>query len=204
MALLTLLSIALLAQPSEEPLQTAICNPVGNVENGVIENFNLRCPPVETDPDGYIDYLNALLAAFPETVELPRSSHSSIEDSISLTHTDHGWRLTEPTPLIRVAPDYPLRAAQNGVSGRCAVRLNISETGHAEVTATACEMFRGRAPRSSNMFERKTLDAVEAFVWLPMPGQAQTCHTTVMDFLIDGHTIPDAPVLNAPTCPDAP
>lgn len=204
MALLTLLSVAALAQASAEPAQAVVCRPVGSVEHGVLENFNLACPPVETDPDGYIDYLSALLAAFPETVELPRSRHVSIEGAISLTHTENGWRLTEPTPLIRVSPDYPHSAAQNGVSGRCALRLNISVTGHAEVTATACETFRGGAARPSNMFERKTLDAIEAFVWLPMPGQAQTCHTIVMDFLIAGHSIPDAPVLDAPTCPDAP
>lgn len=178
-----------------------ICRPTGEVADGAITNIGLACPPVEIDPDGYLAYLGALLDALPDSIPLPRSGRGRVNGAISISHTDEGWRLAEPTPLIRIPPDYPLTAAQNGVSGRCSVKLEVSEAGQATVTATACETFRGGGARPSPMFERKTLEAIEAFVWLPMPGQSRTCHITVMDFLIEGHTIPDAPVINAPTCP---
>ena len=204
MALLTFLSVTALAQASIEPVQTVTCQPAGNIVDGAIENLTLVCPPVEIDPDGYMDYLNALIDTLPERLELPRSQHVRIEESVSLTYAEDGWRLTEPTPLIRVFPDYPLRAARYRVSGRCSIRLNVSEAGQAEVTATACETFRGGAARSSNMFEHKSLQAIEQFVWLPMPGQAQTCHTTVLDYQIGDHTAPESPIEGAPTCPTAP
>lgn len=194
------LGLALIVQtPTEAP--EVICRPTGELADGAITNIGLACPPVEIDPERYLAYLGALLDALPDSVTLPRSAYRSINDAISISHTDDGWRLTEPTVLVRVAPAYPQTAAQNGLSGRCAVRLEITEAGNASVTATSCETFRDGRARSSTLFERKTLEALEQFIWLPMPGQPQSCHVTVIDFLISGHTAPDEPVLNAPTCP---
>lgn len=208
MSFSAVIGLALIVQaPTEAP--EVICRPTGEVADGAIRNIGLACPPVEIDPEGYLTYLGALLDALPDSVTLPRSTYRSINDAISISHTDDGWRLTEPTVLVRVAPAYPQTAAQNGVSGRCAVRLEITEAGIASVTATSCETFRSGRARSSTLFERKTLEALEQFIWLPMPGQPQTCHVMVMDFLIVEHaapdlselTAPDEPVLNAPTCP---
>lgn len=214
MALLTLLSIAILAQASAEPLQTAICNPVGNVEDGVIENFNLMCP---TDAPNALElqtYASAVAARTVSPVPLPRREPSiSVNEEITFHLTEEGWRLPEPTWLIQTLAQYPGRAAERGLEGRCNMRLELSPTGLPLQIDTQCQAFRPNdSPRrGGSAFEDDAIAASGNSVWL-LPLELETaCITSEHDFMLSNGRNDDLhrdwheyPVDGAPTCPDAP
>ena len=214
MALLTLLSLALLGQPSAEPLQTAICNPVGNVEGGVIENFNLMCPADAPDAAELQSYASAVAARTVSPVPLPRGQASvSFNEEITFHLTAEGWRLPEPTWLIQTPAQYPARAAERGLEGRCNMRLELSPTGLPVQIDTRCQAFRrNESPRSGGgVFEDNAIAASGNSVWL-LPLELETaCRTSVNDFTLRRGRNDDfergwlnGPVDGAPTCPETP
>ncbi|WP_421860915.1 hypothetical protein [Oceanicaulis sp.] len=213
MALLTLLSIAILAQASAEPLQTAICNPVGNVEGGVIENFNLRCPTDARDAAELQSYASAVAARTVSPVPLPQRDPSiSVNEEIIFHLTEEGWRLPEPTWLIQTLARYPGRAAERGLEGRCNMRLELSPTGLPVQIDTRCQAYRRNdSPRSGgSVFEGNAIAASGNSVWL-LPLELETaCITSEHDFMLSNGRNDDIhrdwhehPVEGAPTCPDA-
>jgi hypothetical protein len=214
MALLTLLSIATLAQAPAEPLQTAICNPVGNVEGGVIENFNLMCPTDARDAAELQSYASAVAARTVSPVPLPQRDPSiSVNEEIIFHLTGEGWRLTEPTWLIQTLARYPGRAAERGLEGRCNMRLELSPTGLPVQIDTRCQAYRRNdSPRSGgSVFEGNAIAASGNSVWL-LPLELETaCITSEHDFMLSNGRNDDFergwhehPVDGAPTCPDAP
>jgi len=193
------------AQVDQPATPSVTCQPTGQIEHFQISDLGLQCSgETVPDPEGLQTYLDQIRDLLPESLELPRGRGLAFNSNIEVIYEDDKWRLPEPTPLLTRAPDYPGRAAERGLSGRCTLQISVSETGEATQTDIACEQFRRGAPRPSLTFQEEAERAFSSMIWLPMPGESQTCGTSTFDFLLDGHQLPGAEVINAPTCPDTP
>jgi protein TonB len=62
-------------------------------------------------------------------------------------------------PLVRIEPQYPMRAAERGVEGSCWVRFDVTPDG----VTTNAEVFRC----DSSLFQRASLRAVERWRYQP-------------------------------------
>ena len=160
----------------------AICRPTGQFADGQIINIGLSCPSVETDPDGFVAYLQAMLEAMPEAVDIPQVENVSINDTIRFVHDGAGWRLSEPTPFIRVAPLYPVDAARNGWSGACLTRFHLAGDSRIDIDETVCVRDGREEPRRTRNFLPETQDALRQFVWLPYPGAPNACGMHRVDY----------------------
>lgn len=165
------------ANPNE-----AVCRPTGQFSDGQIINIGLSCPAVEIDQDGFVAYLTRMLDAMPEAVDLPQVENVSINDTIRFVHDGSGWRLSEPTPLIRVAPLYPIDSARNGWSGACLTRFTLGEDLRIDIDESVCVRSGGDEPRRTRNFLPETLAALRQFVWLPFPDNAEACGIHRADF----------------------
>lgn len=67
----------------------------------------------------------------------------------------------EPVPLVRVDPDYPARAKQQGIRGYVEVEFTISPVG----TVVNEKILRSKPPR---VFDRASLQAVRRWKYNPM------------------------------------
>lgn len=194
-------TLALQANDPEYP--TVICQPHGQVEERTLRLSGFQCAgETVPDPEGLQAYLNAVQALTPETIELPRTHQVSFNDNIEVIYDGEQWQFPAPTVITRSPADYPRRALQRRVSGRCAIRFSLSEAGVATQTGIACEQFISRSTRASTLFQDAAQAAFDRYVWLPLPGQEMRCSTIVIDFLLSQHESPEGEVLNAPTCPD--
>lgn len=75
-------------------------------------------------------------------------------DSVSFSVSDR-----DAQPLVRIEPQYPVRAAERGVEGTCAVRFDVTPDG----TPTNVQILTC----SSSMFERSSIRAVERWRYNP-------------------------------------
>ncbi len=75
-------------------------------------------------------------------------------DSVSFSVSDR-----DAQPLVRIEPQYPVRAMERGVQGTCNVRFDVTPDGTpTNVTITRCD---------SSMFERSSIRAVERWRYQP-------------------------------------
>ena len=65
----------------------------------------------------------------------------------------------EIQPLVRVPPEYPIRAAERGLQGRVCVRFTVTPEG----TVTDAEIYE----TTSALFNRASLRAIEGFRYQP-------------------------------------
>ncbi len=75
-------------------------------------------------------------------------------DSISFSVSDR-----DAQPLVRIEPQYPLRAAERGIEGSCWVRFDVTPDG----TPTNIDIYRC----DSSFFERASTRAVERWRYNP-------------------------------------
>ncbi|WP_297735492.1 energy transducer TonB [uncultured Maricaulis sp.] len=75
-------------------------------------------------------------------------------DSISFSVSDR-----DAQPLVRIEPQYPLRAAERGIEGSCWVRFDVTPDG----TPTNIDIYRC----DSSFFERASIRAVERWRYNP-------------------------------------
>lgn len=93
--------------------------------------------------------LATVMGAIPD-FEAPQLN----SDSVSFSVSDR-----DAQPLVRIEPQYPLRAAERGIEGSCYVRFDVTPDG----TPTNVEIMRC----DSSMFERAAIRAVERWRYNP-------------------------------------
>ncbi|MEP3072578.1 energy transducer TonB [Maricaulis sp.] len=93
--------------------------------------------------------LATVMGAIPD-FEAPQLNSDSVNFSVS----DR-----DAQPLVRIEPQYPLRAAERGVEGSCWVRFDVTPDG----TPTNIDIFRC----DSSLFERASMRAVERWRYNP-------------------------------------
>lgn len=93
--------------------------------------------------------LATVMGAIPD-FEAPQLNSDSINFSVS----DR-----DAQPLVRIEPQYPMRAAERGVEGSCWVRFDVTPDG----TPTNIDIFRC----DSSLFERASMRAVERWRYNP-------------------------------------
>ncbi|MED5548845.1 MAG: energy transducer TonB [Pseudomonadota bacterium] len=93
--------------------------------------------------------LATVMGAIPE-FEAPQLNSDSVNFSVS----DR-----DAQPLVRIEPQYPMRAAERGVEGSCWVRFDVTPDG----TPTNIDIFRC----DSSLFERASIRAVERWRYNP-------------------------------------
>lgn len=200
---LILTNLALQASAPDYP--TVICQPTGQVAEQTLSQIGFQCTGDDVpNPEALQIYLDQMSALLPDRIELPRRGGLEVNTDLEIIYDGDTWRLPEPTPLLSRPPEYPRRAAERGLSGRCTIQVSVSEAGEATQTDIACEQFRNGAPRPSSTFQAESESAFSDMIWLPMPGETQSCGTTTFDFLLSQHEMPDGEVIDSPTCPDAP
>lgn len=87
--------------------------------------------------------------------EMPAFEEPSLNnDSVSFSVSDR-----DAQPLVRIEPDYPMRAAERGVEGDCLVTFDVTPDG---VTTNIRIM-----DCSSSLFERNAIRAVERWRYQP-------------------------------------
>lgn len=75
-------------------------------------------------------------------------------DSVSFSVSDR-----DAQPLVRIEPQYPVRAAERGIQGTCNVRFDVTPDGTpTNVSIVRCD---------SSMFERASIRAVERWRYQP-------------------------------------
>jgi len=201
------LILALLLLPSSEGVseREVVCQPTGQIENHHLVKLGFQCAGDQVpDPDGLQTYLDEMLALMPDEIALPRESYNFNTD-IRIVYRDAVWVLPEPTPLIQQVPSAPTSAIESNFSVRCALLLWTDHMGATEIGDIQCERFRNRrSARATDIFEREIQDALNHYTWLAMPGAPRTCHETNMKLVLEGHDAPEAPIANAPACPQPP
>jgi protein TonB len=75
-------------------------------------------------------------------------------DSVNFSVSDR-----DAQPLVRIEPQYPMRAAERGLEGSCWVRFDVTPDG----TPTNIDIFRC----DSSLFERASIRAVERWRYNP-------------------------------------
>ena len=93
--------------------------------------------------------LATVMGAIPD-FEAPQLNSDSVNFSVS----DR-----DAQPLVRIEPQYPMRAAERGVEGSCWVRFDVTPDG----TPTNIDIFRC----DSSLFERASIRAVERWRYNP-------------------------------------
>ena len=93
--------------------------------------------------------LATVMGAIPD-FEAPQLNSDSVNFSVS----DR-----DAQPLVRIEPQYPMRAAERGVEGSCWVRFDVTPDG----TPTNIDIFRC----NSSLFERASVRAVERWRYNP-------------------------------------
>lgn len=93
--------------------------------------------------------LATVMGAIPD-FEAPQLNSDSVNFSVS----DR-----DAQPLVRIEPQYPMRAAERGVEGSCWVRFDVTPDG----TPTNIDIFRC----DSSLFERASTRAVERWRYNP-------------------------------------
>ncbi|MEA1941344.1 MAG: energy transducer TonB [Pseudomonadota bacterium] len=93
--------------------------------------------------------LATVMGAIPD-FEAPQLNSDSVNFSVS----DR-----DAQPLVRIEPQYPMRAAERGVEGSCWVRFDVTPDG----TPTNIDIFRC----DSSLFERSSIRAVERWRYNP-------------------------------------
>lgn len=93
--------------------------------------------------------LATVMGAIPD-FEAPQLN----SDSVSFSVSDR-----DAQPLVRIEPQYPLRAAERGIEGSCYVRFDVTPDG----TPTNIEILRC----DSSFFERASIRAVERWRYNP-------------------------------------
>lgn len=111
-----------------------------------------------------------------QAADLPTESLSTIVGSIpdfdapQLNSGNVSFNVSDrdAQPLVRIPPQYPVRAAERGLEGYCDMRFNVSPDGTPiEIEATYC---------TSSMFQRSSIRAVERWRYSQriVDGVAQT------------------------------
>jgi protein TonB len=87
--------------------------------------------------------------------EIPDFDSPSLTgDSVSFSVSDR-----DAQPLVRIEPDYPMRAAERGVSGDCTVTFDVTPDGiTTNIQIMDCD---------SSLFERNAVRAVERWRYQP-------------------------------------
>jgi len=200
------LALLLVQAPDMAPPVTIAeseCQVLWRVENRQIAEWGLDCTADVPETENLHEYASALIAQRPVPFDIPDTPHLSATEAITLNFDGETWRLVKPVTLLQSAPAYPSQAIERGYSGRCAMRIWVDADASAELDAMACEQFRRASARSpSGVFQRAARDAFAHFRWLSPVGDTRRCTETVIDFLLDGHVLPEAPVLGAPACPE--
>ncbi|WP_417486113.1 energy transducer TonB [Maricaulis sp.] len=93
--------------------------------------------------------LATVMGAIPD-FEAPQLN----SDSVSFSVSDR-----DAQPLVRIEPQYPLRAAERGIEGSCYVRFDVTPDG----TPTNIDIYRC----DSSFFERASTRAVERWRYNP-------------------------------------
>jgi protein TonB len=93
--------------------------------------------------------LATVMGAIPD-FEAPQLN----SDSVSFSVSDR-----DAQPLVRIEPQYPLRAAERGIEGSCWVRFDVTPDG----TPTNIDIYRC----DSSFFERASSRAVERWRYNP-------------------------------------
>ncbi|MFY0637019.1 energy transducer TonB [Maricaulis maris] len=93
--------------------------------------------------------LATVMGAIPD-FEAPRLDSNNVNFSVS----DR-----DAQPLVRIQPQYPLRAQERGIEGSCWVRFDVTPDG----TPTNIDIFRC----DSSFFERESIRAVERWRYNP-------------------------------------
>jgi periplasmic protein TonB len=93
--------------------------------------------------------LATVMGAIPD-FEAPQLN----SDSVSFSISDR-----DAQPLVRIEPQYPLRAAERGIEGSCWVRFDVTPDG----TPTNIDIYRC----DSSFFERASTRAVERWRYNP-------------------------------------
>ncbi|BDW99998.1 energy transducer TonB [Maricaulis maris] len=93
--------------------------------------------------------LATVMGAIPD-FEAPQLN----SDSVSFSVSDR-----DAQPLVRIEPQYPLRAAERGIEGSCWVRFDVTPDG----TPTNIDIYRC----DSSFFERASTRAVERWRYNP-------------------------------------
>jgi protein TonB len=93
--------------------------------------------------------LATVMGAIPD-FEAPQLN----SDSVSFSVSDR-----DAQPLVRIEPQYPMRAAERGVEGSCWVRFDVTPDG----TPTNIDIYRC----DSSFFERASTRAVERWRYNP-------------------------------------
>jgi protein TonB len=93
--------------------------------------------------------LATVMGAIPE-FEAPQLNSDSVNFSVS----DR-----DAQPLVRIEPQYPMRAAERGVEGSCWVRFDVTPDG----TPTNINIYQC----DSSLFERASVRAVERWRYNP-------------------------------------
>lgn len=93
--------------------------------------------------------LATVMGAIPD-FEAPQLNSDSVNFSVS----DR-----DAQPLVRIEPQYPMRAAERGIEGSCWVRFDVTPDG----TPTNIDVFRC----DSSLFERASIRAVERWRYNP-------------------------------------
>lgn len=93
--------------------------------------------------------LATVMGAIPD-FEAPQLNSDSVNFSVS----DR-----DAQPLVRIEPQYPLRAAERGIEGSCWVRFDVTPDG----TPTNIDIYRC----DSSFFERASIRAVERWRYNP-------------------------------------
>ena len=102
-----------------------------------------------------------------QAAEQPTEDMSTIVGEIpdfeapSLSGADVNFNVSDrdAQPLVRIDPQYPVRAQERGVQGRCFVRFDVTPDG----VTTNAEVFRC----DSSLFERASVRAVERWRYQP-------------------------------------
>ena len=102
-----------------------------------------------------------------QSAEQPTEDMSTIVGEIpdfeapSLSGADVNFNVSDrdAQPLVRIEPQYPVRAQERGVQGRCFVRFDVTPDG----VTTNAEVFRC----DSSLFERASVRAVERWRYQP-------------------------------------
>jgi hypothetical protein len=105
--------------------------------------------------------------------------------------------------LVRVTPQYAVRAAEVGIEGRCDLRGLANDRGCVEQLEVQCRTFQGRGRQvESNVFDRTAERAATRSLWLIDPGQPEQCFTVAYTFQLGSAPQGDEPWLDVPA--DAP